>query len=160
MAIELEYNSIEQAQHLAVGHDPIKPNELHGRVRYGRFTFNTGLGVTDGENIGLLVLPKGARIVGGRVMWEAMGTSGALDLGLMGNDGSGYINTAGDSADDDDKFLVAENISSAGQADFANTIALGCGYELEKECLLVATAETANWAADKDLIGYVLYVVD
>ena len=156
-----DYDGVEIAQVRAVGHAPIKPNEMYGRMRSTRFTFNTGAGVTDGEAIVAAILPKGARVLRIFTAFEDMGGSAAVDVGLFGNDGSGYISADNSTtADDDDLFAAALDISSAGEATIADTIAQNYGYELEKECALVLTAESDDWAADKDIIGHVEYVVD
>lgn len=161
MAITADLYSIELTQVRAVGNAPIAPNEMHGRMRMARFTFNTVLGVTDGNNIAACIIPKGARILRIFLAWEAMGGTADLDVGLMGNDGSGYISADNSTtADDDDMFAAALDIDGAGEDTVAATIAENYGYETEKECLLVLTAEAGNWAADKDIIGHVEYVVD
>ena len=163
-AITAEYYGAEQTQVRAEGHAPIKPNELHGRQRIARFTLNTNThgasGIADGSNVFVAKLPKGARILIGKLKFEAMGGTAALDVGLAAADGSGFIDAAGTVADDDDLFGAAIDVSGAGEAVFADTIAQNYGYELEKECYLVLTAETDNWADDKDLIGHIEYVVD
>ena len=161
-AIPADDYSNELDQVRAPGHEPLKPNEEHGRVRFGRFTFETPetTGTTDGTNIFVYRLPKGARVLEIFMAWEAMGTTAACDVGLAGADGSGYIDADDSVADDDDLFAAAIDVSSAGENICADTIAQNYGYELGKECYLVLTAETANWAAEKDMIGHVLFVVD
>ena len=141
------------------GHIGLKPNELHGRVRMARFSLNTGAGATVDDTVGLCRLPKNARIIEIFAAFEAMGTSATVDLGLAGNDGSDEIAAGVD--DDFDMLASVVSVAAAGSSyAFANTIALGYGYELQKECLLVATVKGANWAADKELAGHVLYVTD
>jgi len=162
MAITIDLKGIEYTLATAVGHTPIAPNQMGGRVRMAYFTYTTPAttGVTDGQNIGMCVIPKGARVLGGKIIGEAMAGSAAVDIGLAGNDGSGYIDAAGSVEDDDDLFLAAGDVSSAFALTFADTIARNYGYETEKEVILVATAETDDWAAEKDVYGHVEYVVD
>lgn len=162
-AITFEYSSVELTKVEAVGHALLKPNEMHGRLRMCRFTFDTGSGaVSDGENIKLCVLPKGARVLEIFIAFEAMGGSAAVDIGLAGKDGNGFIDdTKGSTVDDDDDlFAAAISVVSAGEAIVADTIAQNYGYETLKEVYLVATAETDDWAANKDFIGHVVYVLD
>jgi len=162
MTISIDLKGVEYTLATAVGHTPVAPNQMGGRVRMAYFTYTTPAttGVTDGQNIGVAVIPKGARILGGKLECEAMGTTAAVDIGLKGNDNTGYIDADDSVADDDDLFLAAGDISSAASLTFADTIARNYGYETEKEVVLVLTAETANWAAEKDLYGHIEYVVD
>lgn len=162
MAILVELYSDELTQVRAEGHELLKPNEMHGRVRMCRFSYTTPatVGVVDGQNIAMCILPKGARILEVFAAFEAMGGSAALDIGLMAKDGSGYIDEDDSVADDDDLLGAAISVVSAGETIAADTIAQNYGYEIGKECYLVFTAETGNWAAEKDIVGHVLYVLD
>lgn len=162
MAITADLYSSELTQVRAPGNAPIAPNEMHGRMRIARFTYETPVttGVVDGQNIAACILPKGARVLRIFLAWEDMGTGVAVDVGLMGNDGSGFIDAANSVADDDALFAAAVDLATAGETTVADTIAENYGYETEKECLLVLTAETGDWDAEQDIIGHVEYVVD
>jgi len=163
-AITATYYSVELALVRAAGNEKLKPNQLQGRIRIARFSYETVEtdGLADGETVFACKLPKGARVMGGVIKGEAMGGTAAVDIGAAGADGSGLIDdTVGATvADDDDLFLAAGDVSSAFNLTFADTIARNYGYETLKEIYLVLTAETAAWAAEKDLVGHVEYVVD
>ena len=114
----------------------------------------------DGDNIKLALIPKGARILGGYATFEAMGTNMVADLGLMGADGSGFIDAAGSVADDDDFFTTAQiDTSAAGESDFGVLQEDNYGYIAEKDLYLVlTTVDTVGslaWATDKDFDGQV-----
>lgn len=130
-----------------------EPKSTGGRMRVATFCYESAAATTDGDNIALAVLPKGAKILEIFYEHEAMGTTGALDLGLF--------TTAGVEIDDD-LFVAADDISSAGTNTLYPTIGattVGADfYETPSECVLTATVETANWAADKFLAGFVRYV--
>ena len=126
-----------------------KANELHGRLRvaYWSFTTPTG-GVAINDTIKLVRLPKGARIVHGHYVNEAM-TTGAgaatVEIGVSG--------TAA-------KYLEATSVDAAGSGDFADTIARNFGDELTAETDIVATATVEAWATAKKFNGVIYYVVD
>ena len=161
MALTVDSNGIEYAVELAQGNSKIKPNQLEGRVRIGRFSYTIPTGdEAIASNVALVRLPKGARIIEGKIKGEAMGNSSTVDIGLMGADGSGFINADGDVADDVDFFLDGGDVNAAFNLDFAATIALNYGYELEKNCILLATPVVGAWDAGQDLVGHVKYVVD
>ena len=159
-AIITSINSTEVAQIATEGHAPLKANELYGRVRMTKFTVATGAGIAQNSIIALAKLPKGSRIVGGRIDFGAMGTSATCELGLAATDGGGYLDAAGTVSDTIDKLLAAGNVAALGQLDYANTAALGFLYETEKEVMLVAKATGAAWAASKTLQGIIKFVVD
>lgn len=129
-----------------------EPKAAGGRVRCATFNYESDAATTDGSNIALVVLPEGAKILQIHYEHEAMGTTGALDLGLFEPDGTEI---------DDDVFVAADDISSAGANDVYPVLSGTVGedfYEVGKPAVLTATVETANWAADKYLTGFVLYV--
>ena len=131
------------------------PMDVSGRVRVGTFGYESSAASVDGTDIALCVLPEGAKILHIFYEHEAMGTTGALDLGLAQLDGTVI---------DDDLFVAADDISSAGTNHLyptAGATTVGADmYTTTQECVLTATVDTANWAADKFLAGYVEYVVN
>lgn len=149
----------------AEGHNPLSPNET-GKVRRLWFEFNTtddlnGVTLAEGDVIELVRIPKGYRVHGGKVFFEAMGTDQQADIGLKGDDGSGYI-SADDSttADDPDFFTTAPlDVAAAGEAEFGVLQEDNPGYATEKDVVLTATlidsTSSDPWAADKDFNGYV-----
>lgn len=153
------------------GYDPLRPNEMHGRVRSVYFFWNTTSGLTAGTTLAeddlviLAKIPAGSRLLPGDVAWEAMGTSMTMDLGLMAVDGSGFIDLAGTVADDPDKLTdAAIDVAAAGQSRINHNDGDALGFVLEKECYLTLSTTNSSgstaWAADKDVFGYLNYVLD
>lgn len=128
-----------------------EPKATGGRVRCATFSYESSSATADGANIALAILPEGAKILHIHYEHEAMGTTGALDLGLF---------TPAGVEIDDDVFVAADDISSAGTNDLYPVLAaVGSDfYEVGQPAVLTATVETALWAADKYLKGFVLYV--
>jgi hypothetical protein len=116
-----------------------------GKLRVKAFDW-TG-DAAQNDLVQLCTLPKGARIVGGRIDVGALGTSVTIALG----DGT----TAA-------KYLAANTVAAAGgQANFADTYAL---YGFAREALaanitLTATLAGAN-PASGSIYGYVQYMVE
>jgi hypothetical protein len=169
MSLTLDLYGTEMTAFRSPSYDPHEPHLYYGRVRRSEFNFNTGAGVdvsaySGTARIGLAIIPVLAKIFYGVYQHEAMGTNADLDLGLAGNDGSGYLSKDNSTtADDYDLFVDGDDVAAAGQDSFASLFNgdLNPMYgPLEKECVLVATALTADWAADKDLLGEVFFVVD
>ncbi len=127
----------------------VKPSERHGRrrVAYFSFTVPTG-GAAVNDTVELAKVPAGARILDGRIAFEAMST-GAGDAGIQLGDGT----TAA-------KYLGTTSVDAAGTADFAHTVALGYGEELASELTLTATVMTEAWAAGQKLLGAIEYALD
>lgn len=157
--ITIESRSVELAQVEPPNYAPLKSNQLGGRVRASSFTVNTGAGLTDGDNIALTKIPRGARILGGEIAFGAMGGSATADIGIAAVDGSGEIDLVATS-DTDDFFATALDVSGAGEDMFATTIAQNWLYETVKEVFLVLTIEGASWAASQTFVGIVEYMVD
>ena len=140
--------------------EKLSANESIGKVRYAEFDFTVPTGGTaDTSVVALCEIPAGARIIDGAISQDGLGN--ALDLGLVAKDNSGYIDADDSVADDTDLFLDGIDTSSAGQDTFASLRAGdgNSGYEVGKECYLVAVAAGA-WTADKKLSGNVLFVVN
>lgn len=155
--------SVEQAavSPQVVGNAKLQPNQYEGRLRIARFTYDTDTDRTQNHHVGLAVLPKGARVIGGFVAFGAMGAGATMGIGLAGNDDSGYIDADNSVSDVATHFLNALDVSAAGVTEtLARTVALNYGYELEKECKLVMKMTGAQWAADKQVYGHVEYIVD
>ena len=128
---------------------PLKANEHYGRQRMSFFTFTVPTGnAAVNDVVRLCKLPKGARILGGAIAFEAMST-GAGDASVQ----LGVTGTA-------TKYLGTTSVDAAGKATFADTIALNYGEELAAATELIATVITEAWAAGKKLYGHVKFVVD
>ena len=167
----------QQLNQIAVpGYGNLKPNELGGRMRIAWFEFNTtddlaaSTALAEFDTLLMTKLPAGARLLAGYMMWEAMGTAMVCDVGLKAVDNSGYLDLAGTVADDKDKLTAAQlDVAAAGQSAFNHLAADAYGYVTEKELYLTLTPEDTGgeggvdadpWAADKDIYGYIMYVVD
>lgn len=132
----------------------LPPVDSGGRVRVAAFSYESTAATTDGANIAAAIIPKGAVILQIHIAYEAFGTTAALDLGLFTLDGT---------AIDDDVFAAAKSIATAGTADYYpvdDTDSTSTFYRTSQDSVLTLTAETANWAADKYLKGFVLYAVN
>ncbi len=128
---------------------PLKTNLQGGRVRMAFFRV-TLASQASGEDIAVAIIPKGARILSGVIAASAtLANSATLAVGLMGKDGSGYIDdavtggpglkpdgsavTVGTPVADAVACLKAAAAQGATQVPFAVTQALGYGYETAKE---------------------------
>jgi hypothetical protein len=170
MAITTEYSSEQIAKVDAQGRDQLNPNEQLGAQRMSWFSFNTTDETTsgtlaDGDNVKVALIPKGARILGGYAIWEAMGANMDADLGVMGADGSGFIDAAGTVADAVKHFTtLALDVALAGEQGFGILQEDNYGYVAEKDLYLVLTTVDGTgslaWDADKDFNGSITYVFD
>jgi hypothetical protein len=123
----------------------VRPDEHTGKERIAWFDLNTTTTpVTTADTIVLTTIPANARITGGWVTWGAMGASATLAIGITGT-------TA--------KYMAATDVSAIGSSVFARTQALSFGQVTTAEVTVIGTPAGANFAAAKDLMGYVAYVV-
>lgn len=124
----------------------VKANERGGRVRVMYWSYTTPVGgLSAADVIELNKLPKGARVLHGRTFFEAMGGSGAVQIGIAGTVA---------------KYLATTSVVSAGEADLANTLVLNMGVETAAEETVIATVTTGGWVAAKKFNGYILYAQD
>jgi len=140
-------DSVQYANSTAVPISLAKPNELGGRIRVAYFSYTTpAAGLTNGDVIRAFTLPKGARIISGRLAWEALGASTTLSVGYSGSA---------------TRYLGATSSASAGGADLANTVALNHGDELSASQVILVTLGGANTSASAlNIRGSLEYVVD
>jgi|TARA_Y100000033_G_scaffold40007_1_gene39806 hypothetical protein len=111
-------NSIQQAKIAATPSEKVKTNELAGRVRVAFAEYEAS---AEQSTIHMFSLPNGARILGGRLAHDALGSSTTLAVGH-----NEYIDSSGSTvAADADEFKAAASSASAGAANVASTIALG-----------------------------------
>lgn len=149
--VSQEITNVEAGQFLA-------PNKDGGRIYYKEFAFNTGASGIDStptaQRIALTKLPPKARPVHIHLNFEAMGSSATIDLGLAEPDGTEI---------DYDLYADGTAVASAGTANvypITNADITQAVPQTTQESVLVASAmSTADWAADKDLKGWVAYVV-
>ncbi len=111
-------NSIQQAKIAATPSEKVKTNELAGRVRVAFAEFEAS---AEQSTIHMFSIPNGARILGGRLAHDALGSSTTLSVGH-----NEYLDSSGSTvAADVDEFKAAASSASASSAAVATTIALG-----------------------------------
>ena len=111
-------NSIQQAKIAATPSEKVKTNELAGRVRVAFAEFEAS---AEQSTIHMFSLPNGARILGGRLAHDALGSSTTLSVGH-----NEYLDSSESTvAADVDEFKAAASSASASSAAVATTIALG-----------------------------------
>lgn len=120
--------------------------DVYGRLARRFFSFTTPTAtVLLNDTVQLVTVPAGARLLGGKLAWEAMAGTAELELG----DGSTT-----------DKYLTSTAIVAAGEASFGDEIATFFGEALTSELILTAKAVVGAWAAGKKLYGHVDYLID
>jgi hypothetical protein len=120
--------------------------DVYGKSRKLGFTLNTAdTAVPASSTIKLATPPKGAKLVGGRVLFGAMGGTASVQIGIAGTVG---------------KFLGGTACASAGASDFANTLALGYGTVFDGATTIIATTNDVAFANDKDFVGHIEVVVE
>ncbi len=132
----------------SVAFDMLQPNEAHGRERIAFFKYTTpaSVGLADGDIVALCEIPKGARVTGGLICFEALGTSVVGKVGIVGSDA---------------KYLTAgTSMAAIGTALLASTIALNHGVQTTAKERIILTLSGAAPAASKIITGVVRYVVD
>lgn len=135
--------SDQRANDVAVPPVLNKPN-VHGKVLRSYFSLNTTTHpINSGDVVELCRVPAGARIVGGYLIYGAMGTSATAIIGITGSTS---------------KYLASTDVSALGGGAFAHTAALNFGSEPTAEETLLLTAGGANYAAAKDIKGYIEYI--
>lgn len=150
--------SAELAQVNPPNYSPLKPNQENGRVRMSFFT-KTFASEAAGLDLALCKLPKGARIVGGEISFSASTGTATIAVGLMGKDGSGFIDAANSVSDNTALLLAAAAITTTPVVRLANTQALSYGYETEKELYVTLTTAVAAMGTQV-LKGHIAYIVD
>ena len=147
-------NSIQQALIASTPSEKVKANELAGRVRIAFAEYEAS---AEQSTIHMFSLPNGARILGGNLSHDALGTSTTLSVGH-----AAYVDSSGSTvALDVDEFKAAASSASAGSANVANTIALGENsvVDADKDGLPV-TVTIAGADATNTIQLHMTYVVD
>lgn len=140
------FKSTQETKRTATPPKMLSTDEMKGRIRVAYFDFTTPAdGVAIGDTVDLVTLPKGARILGGRSAYEAMGAGATMQIGVSG---------------DADKYFAAASVAAAGNAAIAADVATNTGDVLADETTVFATAGGANWAAGKRLCGHLAWVLD
>lgn len=103
----------------------VKANQLGGKLRVAHATFEASSQAAD--TIEMFALPDGAKIVSGRVCYDALGGSTTVAVGH-----AAYTNSAGSSVSAATAFFKAGAASTSAQCvDCANTLALGANSEVD-----------------------------
>ena len=103
------------------------------------------------------VLPKGARVLGGREWHTAMSTGAGAATGSIGLHSRDHGNTL--TLVDVDAYQAATSYDAAGQNDIANTEALNMlASGLADERVVTATVTVEAWAAAGTYHGYLKYI--
>lgn len=126
-------------------------NELGGAVRVAYFEYTTTGSESAGDTLVLTTVPKGARMLAGEMH--------ADEIDATGDDATTPTTFRIGDADDDDRFLAAQNF---GGADFNGQInapaEAGFGFVTTGETEMVMTFDAIDAEADKTIKGYFLYV--
>ena len=114
-------------------------------------------GSASGDVLQLTKVPKGARILGGSLITEALGSSVTLSLGTDVALSQGVANTA--IAAGAANLLAATSHASAAVTSFAATYALGAGARCDAgETTISATVGGATPTTAVQIQGFVRYV--
>jgi hypothetical protein len=137
--------STQYANRVAV---PPKANNKNtfGKKYVAYFTAETlAAGGAIGDWINAVVLPAGARIVGGRLSWDAMtGGTQKIEIGYTGATARYYAATAMG--------------TSEGDLDFARVISENFGDVLAAETTIQILNSVAAWTASKTVSGYIEFI--
>ena len=141
-----EFKSDQVTKLDASPREQLATNEAGGRVRQAFFRHAVEAGNLVNDTISLIEVPAGARILGGKIAFQAMSSAAGTAQVQLG-DGT----TAG-------KYLGTTSVDAAGEADFAHTVALNYGEKLTEKLRLTATILGEAWAAGQVFTGHLLYV--
>lgn len=131
-------------------------NTLGAKERISFFSVLT-TGAVNADVLQLVKLPKGARILGGQLVTEALGSSVTLSLGTDLALAQGVADTA--IAAGAANLLAATSHASAANTPFAATYALGAGARCDAgETTISATIGGADPTTAKQIQGWVRYV--
>ncbi len=135
-------DSTQLAKIRSANFEMLTTKEHYGRrrVSYGTITVDAA----QNDVVGMVKVPVNCRILVGRLMTTALGSSVTATVGIYAQDGSGYIDKAETVADSAAFFLGSTSVASASTTAFANTIALNAGYVTEKDVFIAVTLAGAN----------------
>jgi len=139
----------------------VKANQLAGNIRVARGVYEASSLSAD-DVIEMFALPQGARIVGGYLYFDDLGTGTSMDVGH-----AAYVDGDGNSvsADPDEFADGVDTASAAGRADVANTLALGANTSVDldqdlKDNEYVVTCTNLGGAATGTIELVMFYVVN
>ena len=132
--------------------------EGYGRMRLIHFSYRTpasGMPTTT-DTVQLCRIPAGAKLAGLYVANEALSTAAGTAGADFGDSGDpDRIVAALDMDAAGSRFVAIRNDSAAPSA-----TVLGLGYEYTAETVLLATPTGEQWAASKNIRGFVVVSVD
>jgi len=138
----------------------VKSNQLGGSIRVAQAQYEAS-SLSAGDIIEMFSLPQGARILGGYLYNDALGSSTTLAVGH-----AAYTDSSGSSvAADGDEYLAATSTSSAARTDVAATLALSANtaVDIDQSVIdneFVITVTLAGAAATGTIELVMHYVVD
>jgi hypothetical protein len=158
------FNSTQMAKLLATPVQHIRSDE-HGRVRRAYFAWeDPTLTPLAADTINLCRLPPGARVLGGKIYWEAQGAAVTLNIGIAGTPGKySAVPVALNAAP---VIQVATGGATGGAAGF-DLVGAGTGGtnaapvigEVQASAVtIVATTAAATMIANKRFCGFIDYL--
>jgi len=139
----------------------VKANQISGRIRVAHASFEASSLSAD-DIIEMFSLPHGARVVGGYLYFDDLGSGTTMDVGH-----AAYTNGAGSTvaADPDEYVDGADTATAAGRVDVAATLALGANsvVDLDQSVIdneYVVTCTNLGAAATGTIELVMFYVVD
>ena len=158
-AIAIDTQSTQGAKLTASNFQPLKANELSGRVRTAFFQYIAIGAQAANQVLGFTRIPKGARYLGGTIVSSGAISSAKLDVGFIASDESGELDAAA-TADDID--FIGDNLDIAATAalDLLDTEPAAFGYVTQKDVWIAGKLLTAGLADGDTLTGVVYYVTD
>ena len=122
----------------------------HVKILFDEYVVPTANELATADFIYLGKLPKGARVLGGKVKTDAAGATGIFDIGYLAN---------GVDAADADAFAASVDPGAAAVLQELNGAAIGKKFEAETTVLIDVTEVTADAGGDRIQV-WIEYVVD
>lgn len=137
----------------------LSPKDLGARVRMAKVSYTTETGNLDSDDadvhIELARLPANAEVIGGYLAWETLSTA---TTGTM-NIGTTEISAPEDGSDNN--VASALDITAAGSQILPEAATVSALTHTEPFAVFAQlTTDDADLTVDKDIYGYVLYVVN
>lgn len=173
MALPTVYSDAIQLQ-VESTNTPAPSNLSRGKTTSAPFIWTCSSEVS-GTVIGLVKIPKGARLLSGWIVASAtLSNSAAVSVGLSATDATaitdpatvawyktdGTAGTIGTTVADSAVCLKAAAALTTTKTEFLVTTALGFLYETQKEVWLTLTTSVGTVGTTEIVRGYINYVVD
>ena len=172
MALPTVYSDALESQ--VISNIPAPANLSRGKKTTAAFIWTCASEVA-GTVIGLVRIPKGARLLSGEIVASAaLANSAQVSVGLSATDSTaitdpatvawyktdGTAGTVGTTVADSAVCLKAAAVLSTTKLEFLVTTALGFLYETQKEVWLTGTVTVGTTGTTEIVRGYIDYVVD